>query len=214
MSKMTSDDKHSKYLKYYQPDDIFWGIGIENETYLEIDSKESVKGSFFKNQKPERYSVNYYKGYREGAFNKALDTIIEKEKDYELPILINCHEFLKNDLSGEPMNNYDKGATPNKRFSGTTVFEFMKEKNKYFEEEYNLSYCFDGDTVEFMTLNFYKTNIKKVIAELLHSKKMFLENINKLNLPLSKNNKIIFPRKNHGFARFTTNINNLAIFNN
>ena len=213
-NKAPPDEKHKKYFSSYKPNEIFWGIGIENETYLEILRKESVKGSFFKNQKPERYSVNYYKGYRQGWFNKAIDTLFDKDIDYQLPILMNCHELIKNDLSGQPMTNYDKGSTPNKKFSGKTVFDHMKEKSKYLNDEYGLSYCFDGDTVEFMTLNFYKTTTQKVISELLYHKKHFLDNLNRLNLPVTKGHKFSYPLVNHGFARFTTNMNNLAIFNN
>ena len=29
-------DKHRNYLQYYIPDDYYWGIGIENETYFEM----------------------------------------------------------------------------------------------------------------------------------------------------------------------------------
>jgi hypothetical protein len=214
MNKEPCDEKHKKYFSSYKPNELFWGIGIENETYLEILRKESVKGEFFKHQKPERYSVNYFKGYRQGYFNKAIDSLIQKDAIYELPILMNCHELMKNDLSGQPMTNYDKGATPNKKFSGKTVFEHMKEKNNYFKDEYGLSYCFDGDTIEFMTLDFYKTSIQKVISELNYHKKQFLYNLNKLNLPLTKGAKFQYPPENYGFARFTTNMNNLAIFNN
>jgi hypothetical protein len=214
MDKAPPDEKHQKYFNSYKPNELFWGIGIENETYLEILRKESVKGSFFKNQKQERYSVNYYKSYRQGWFNKALDTIINKDENYDLPILMNSHELIKNDLSGEPMANYNKGATPNKKFSGKTVFEYMKEKNKYFNDEYGLSYCFDGDTIEFMTLDFYKSTTQKVISELLYHKKQFLDNLNKLKLPLTKGANFRYPPENYGFIRFTTNMNNLSIFNN
>jgi hypothetical protein len=214
MDKLPSDIKHKKYFSSYKPNELFWGIGIENETYLEILTKEKLYGTFFKNQKPERYSVNYYKTYRNGEFNKALDTIIDKEKEYDLPILMNSHELTKNDLSGEPMTNYDKGSTPNKKFSGKTVFEYMKEQNEYFEKEYNMSYCFDGDTIEFMTLDFYKTTTHHVIDELKHSKKTFLQNLNNLHLPITKGAQFAYPKGNYGFARFTTNMKNLAIFNN
>lgn len=214
LNKNSTDEKHIKYYSSYKPNDLYWGIGIENETYLEISKKDYVYGNFFKNQNPERYSVNYYKGYRKGWFNKAIDTIINKDTKYELPILINCHAFLKNDLSGEPITNYDKGSTVNKKFSGKTLFEYIQEKNKYFKDEYGLSYCFDGDTIEFMTLKYYKTTTIKVISELLFHKKHFLENLNKLNLPIAENHSLVYPSTNHGFARFTTNMNNLAIFNN
>jgi len=214
MDKLPSDIKHEKYFSSYIPNELFWGIGIENETYLEILTNKKVPGTFFKNQKPERYSVNYYKTYRNGEFNKALDTIIDKDKEYNLPILMNCHELTKNDLSGQPMTNYDKGSTLNKNFSGKTVIEYMKEQNEYFEKDYNMSYCFDGDTIEFMTLNFYKTTIQHVIDELKHTKKTFINNLNKLNLPIAKDTTFVYPKGNYGFARFTTNMNNLAIFNN
>ena len=214
MDKAPSDIKHQKYFSSYKPNELFWGIGIENETYLEILRNEKVSGTFFKNQKQERYSVNYYKTYRKGEFNKALDTIIDKDKEYDLPILMNGHELMKNDLSGQPMTNYDKGSTPNKKFSGKTLIEYMKEQNEYFEKEYNMSYCFDGDTIEFMTLDFYKTTTQHVIDELKYHKKTFLQHLNNLHLPITKGTKFAYPKGNYGFARFTTNMNNLAIFNN
>jgi len=214
MDKLPSDIKHEKYFSSYKPNELFWGIGIENETYLEILTKEKMPGTFFKNQKPERYSVNYYKTYRNGEFNKALDTIIDKEKEYDLPILMNSHELTKNDLSGEPMTNYDKTSSINKIFSGKTIIEYMKEQNEYFEKEFNMSYCFDGDTIEFMTLDFYKTTTQHVIDELKHNKKTFLQNLNNLHLPITKGAQFIYPKGNYGFARFTTNMKNLAIFNN
>ena len=207
-------NKHKKYLKMYKKGDFFWGIGIENETYLEIPNQEMVKGTQFFKYKQERYSVNYYDTYMNKFFNRIMEESFEKDSDYELPLLMNCHELTKNDLSGQPMNNYDKGATPNKNFSGETVFEYMQKKEPYFKEEYNKSFCFDGDTIEFMTQNFYKTTIQEVIKELLEHKKQFLNKINSLHLPIAKNQLFHYPTVNHGFARFTTNKHNLAIFNN
>jgi hypothetical protein len=214
MNKQPLDEKHIKYFSSYKPNDLYWGIGIENETYLEIPLKNNVLGEFFKNQKPERYSVNYFKSYNDRAFNLALNTLILPNKHYDLPLLMNCHELLKNDLSGQPMTNYDKGSTLNKKFSGKTIFEYMKEKNNYFKEEYQQSYCFDGDTIEFMTLEFYKTNIDRVIHELKYHKKNFLHNLNSLKLPVSQGTNFIYPTQNHGFATLTTNRKNISIFNN
>lgn len=209
-----SDNKHSKYYRSYKPNELFWGIGIENETYLEIPCKEKIIGSFYKCQKQERYSVDYYKSYYKDYFNRCLDTLIDVNKEYSLPLLINGHELTRNDLSGQSITNYDKGSTPNKKFSGTTVFEYMKNKDIYFKDEHDKSFCFDGDTIEFMTQNFYKTTIQEVIAELLYHKKTFLNKINKLNLPVACGEMLEYPKENHGFARFTTNKKNLAIFNN
>ena len=208
------DEKHKKYYSSYIPNDYFWGIGIENETYLEVPHYGDVSGSFFKNQKRERYSVNYYETYLNDYFNKCLDTVIDRDKSYSLPYLINCHELTKNDLSGNPKTKYDKDSSPNERFNGKTVFEYICEKDEYFKNEYQKSYCFDGDTIEFMTQNYYKKTVQDVISELKHHKKHFLEHMNKLHLPLAHGKHLEYPKVNHGFARFSTNKNNLAIFNN
>lgn len=211
MDKEESFIKHKKYLSSYKPNELYWGIGIENETYLEIPNQEKVEGSFLlKNHKHERYSVDYFAGYLDSYFNKALKTIINKTDKYDLPMLINSHSLTKCDLSGNHMTLYTKETQPNPQFSGKTVFDYMKEKDSYFKDEFENSYCFDGDTVEFMTLNYYKTTINKVIDELLHEKKRFLRHLNKIPTL----NNVIYPKKNHGFARFKTNPNNLAIFNN
>ena len=203
------DKKHKKYFSSYKPNDFFWGIGIENETYLEIPNYEKVKGEFFKNQQRERYSVDYYSNYKSTYFNSTLNRLIDREQLYELPYLLNSHSLSKCDISGEHITLYNKGSTVNPKYSGKTVFDSMKE-NKYLAEEYEKSYCFDGDTIEFMTQKFYKTNVEETIAELLYHKRHFLKQFNSLNLF----DKLQYPKENYGFARFATNSDNLAIFNN
>ena len=211
MDKEESYIKHKKYFSSYKPNELYWGIGIENETYLEIPNQEKVEGSFFlKNHKRERYSVDYFDGYLDSYFLKSLRTIINENDKYDLPLLINSHSLTKCDLSGNHITLYTKGSKPNPLFSGKTVIDYMKEKDSYFKDEFENSYCFDGDTVEFMTLNYYKTTINKVIDELIYEKKRFLRHLNKIPTL----NNVIYPKKNHGFARFKTNPNNLAIFNN
>ncbi len=56
-------NKHKKYAPLYKPNDVYWGLGIECEAYIETDA-ETVTGDFFKNQKQERYSVDYFKSYK------------------------------------------------------------------------------------------------------------------------------------------------------
>jgi len=213
LNKLESYKKHKKYFDSYKPNDIFWGIGIENETYLEVslpNTQIMKSGDFFlNNHKRERYSVDYYNTYKE--FNKAIQTLYNKNSSYPLPLLLNAHSFTRCDLDGEHQTTYEKIPKPNKNFSGKTLFEHVKEKDSYFEKEYENKYCFDGDTIEFMTLNFYKTTIESVIKELKHEKEEFLKKLN--NTKLFKY-PIIYPKKNHGFAQFRTNQKNLAIFNN
>jgi hypothetical protein len=215
MDKAESYIKHKKYYSSYVPNDTYWGIGIENETYIEIPNDDKIDGSFFfKNNKRERYSVNYYDGYLSDYFTRAIKTIFKEDTQYSLPLLLNAHGFLKCDENGEHQTTYSKTPKPNPKFSNKTLFELMKERDSFFIDEYEKSFCFDGDTVEFMTLNFYKTTIDKVIQELISEKKRFIQHFNKLNLNICKGKQAHYPKKNHGFARFTTNMNNLAIFNN
>lgn len=66
-------EKHKIYASAYKAGDTFWGIGIECEAYIETAIRRRVKGeAFLTDQKPERYSVPYYKTYRDGIYNQAL----------------------------------------------------------------------------------------------------------------------------------------------
>ena len=220
----TIDTKHEKYFQSYKPNDIFWGIGIENENYLELPTASAVSKDFLlNNHKSERYSVDYYKSYFDGAFNKSIQRMPDPlHKDggsgdtLVLPILINAHYLTKCDKNGEHLTIYSDNPKQNPKFSGRTNLDAMKAADPWFKIEEDHSYCFDGDTIEFMTLSFYKTTIDKVISELINTKTLFLKKLLATgifkDLPESQQPK--WPEKNHGFARMLTNKNNLAIFNN
>jgi len=211
----TSDIKHNKYFSVYKPNDYFWGIGIENETYIEIKDQPKVKGAFLQdNHKRERYSVNYYDTYLNKFFDKTINKLIKRDEEYEVPLLINAYYLTRCDAAGEHQTTYSATPKPNPKFSGHTNFEDLKEADPYFEKEEGNSYCFDGDTLEFMTLNFYKTDIYDVIKELKEQKAEFMTRLRAANLPLCKGLHLEYPKKNHGFARMATNKDNLAIFNN
>ena len=78
MDKAESYIKHKKYYSSYVPNDTYWGIGIENETYIEIPNDDKIDNDFFfKNNKRERYSVNYYDTYLNDYFTRAIKTIYE-----------------------------------------------------------------------------------------------------------------------------------------
>ena len=58
-------DKHMKYENTYKKDELYWGIGIENELYLEFENYINFeKSKFLKNHKRDRYSVDYYTSYK------------------------------------------------------------------------------------------------------------------------------------------------------
>jgi hypothetical protein len=66
-------EKHKIYASAYKAGDTFWGIGIECEGYIETAIRRRVRGaSFLTDQRAERYSVPYYKTYRDGVYNQAL----------------------------------------------------------------------------------------------------------------------------------------------
>ncbi len=217
--KVNSLEKHKRYKEKYKPNDVYWGLGIERECYLETKG-DPVTGHFFKNKKPERYSIDYYKSYKPNKFNEALSIIIDLSESYNLPILINAHSFLKTDVLGEPATLYKKNAPLNPKYSGKTLFESLKEVSSYFCKEYDNSFTFDGDTIELMTQDFYKTTVKSVINELNSIRDTFINELNKSLKKLDKNalpalkNDIKWMSKNYGIARMLTNVNNISIFNN
>ena len=58
-------EKHYKYEKTYKTNELYWGIGIENELYLEFDKNINFeKYKLLNNHKRERYSVDYYTNYK------------------------------------------------------------------------------------------------------------------------------------------------------
>jgi hypothetical protein len=216
-------EKHTKYEKYYKPNDIYYGIGIENETYLEIDHQNIQKITFLYNQKPERYSVNYYNLYKENVINNILKCYIDKSVDKSnstiaLPLLINAHSFLSTDMFGNHKTTYEKTPKPNRLFNGKTIFEVMQEESEILKSGKEDWYTFDGDSIEFMTQNFYNNKMENVINELRTNKQKWINEVNKVfqtvhSEPLLKK-KISFVKKNYGFASFLTNRQNTAIFNN
>lgn len=211
-------DKHLKYKLSYKSNDFYWGLGVEHEIYLETNKLKQITVKELKeNRKTERYSVNYYNIYTTDTLDNALDGLFEPEQIILLPILLNSHTFLKTDLNGEHQTTYERIPKPNLNFSGKTIFEWMKQQNPdIFEAEYDKTYTFDGDTIEFMTQNFYKATIKDVIDELNIIQKEFMRALN--SLPREGLLKTYGPfqiaQKNYPFASYLTNIKNNAMFNN
>lgn len=223
-----SQEKHNKYLDFYndlknsnQQDKEYWGIGIENESYLMFENLQEVDKSFLQsNHKRERYSVDYWENYKKESLKEALDLLPDK---VYLPIYLNGYLFQKTDFFGEPTKRYTKLAEPNPKFCGMTIDEYLKENSDIFNKLFDKQMIYDGDTFEFTTYNFYKTNVKDCVKELVDIKNTFLKEINKVlvdNKPIHnpKNyifkEKIIYPPFNFGFAKFQTNLNNVAICNN
>jgi len=213
-------DKHRNYLQYYKPNDIYWGLGIEHETYLEMSQKLLINPQSFytTNAKKERYSVDYYKSYKPNVYDKCISDLLKNSQLPNLvPILLNSHSFTKTDYNNKPITTYSKNPKPHPEFNGKTLYEFICEKDSYFTEQYMKTFIFDGDTIEFINLNFYKKTVQDVIEELQHNKNEFMRRLQKIFKEYSILNQygsINFCKINHPFITFMTNFNNCSIFNN
>jgi hypothetical protein len=211
--------KHRHYKDEYRPGDLFWGIGIEREFYLESASVREVNQEWIlKNQRPERYSVRYFNSYKQDRFNNALKSLLPTDKSIYLPVLFNAHALLKCDEDGQHETTYERVPKPNPKHDGKVLFEYLLEgPNPFFRKHFGTSFCFDGDAIEIMTQNFYCTSVQQCVAELKWLVKCWITAANENftyagvienHLPLR------WAQENYGFANMWTNPANLSIFNN
>jgi hypothetical protein len=214
MDSKQSQDKHAKYLNFYKclktTDAEYWGIGIENESYLMFESLEIIQRAFLNNQKRERYSVDYWLNYKPAPLTAALNKL---PKTVKLPTYINSHFFNKCDLACEHITEYTKVSNPNPKFNGETINDYLRRVSPVFNRLFENNMIYDGDTFEFTTFDFYRANVQSVIKELTTIKNEFIIEMNAKLGPIYKR-KIIYPQFNYGFAKFITNPKNVAICNN
>ena len=212
-------EKHTRYLVNYKPNDVFWGLGIENETYLQFTkSFAHPTAGIHTNHRPERYSVNYYMGLNP-EYKTHMKMLFPIEKLlHEIPIYINSHTLQSTDISGNHRTTYEKIPKPNPLYKGKSVHEVLCEADaKQFQDKYKINYIFDGDTVEFMTQNFYKTTTKDVIKELVDEKSLFIKSINRVFKEkgiFREYGSVLYPKRNEPFVTYLTNPKNIAVFNN
>lgn len=213
-------EKHQKYKSSYGSNEIFHGIGVENEIYLEFEKKISINKNFFlKNRKKERYSVDYNNSYHLNVLEKCLSEYAEKniKNEIELPLLLNSHSFQFGDKYGNQKTLYVKGTVDNPKFTGKLLCDVVFEENEYLNDSYNKTFTFDGDTIEFMTTNFYKSTIQSVMKEFNETETNFLNNLNKVfddHHIFEEYGKIKVMTNNHPFAIHFTNMENYGMFNN
>lgn len=232
---MNDPAKHLRYLDQYKSNDYFWGLGIENETYFQFtNSSAFTVKAIYENHKPERYSVNYFSGLNpeyktllkqlfpisKSALTLAhlSDSDPELNQLYNIPIYMNAHTLQKTDKFGSHETTYEKVPQPNPVFLGKTIHDLLEETDpQIFTDKYKVNYMYDGDTIEFMTQNFYKTTVKQNIQELIGEKQLYITALNKafkqLNL-YQEMGPVNYPERNEPFVTFLTNKKNIAIFNN
>lgn len=206
--------KHSKYRKGYKPFDYYWGLGVEHETYIHTRKAKRFH-TFTDHMNPERYSVHYYKAY---VHNELMEVIQSRMtgKTLEVPILLNSHSFTDADIYGEHATTYEKRPKKNARFAGETVHTWALQRSEWLKHEYERSYMWDGDTVEFMTQQFYKTTVADVLTELSGIETAFIQALHDLPQEgiFAEYGPFSLSSVNYPWATYLTNINNIAMFNN
>lgn len=170
-------DKDSFYKDQFESNDFCWGFGIEHETYIDTGIKYNIKlKDALKSIKRERYSVDYTKYYK----SQHLDNIssLDSDKIIEIPLWLNSHSLTKVDFKRNHKTLYTKLTEPNPLFS-MSIYDKIKEKDKWFENVNYEHFIFDGDAIEFVTRYFYKKTIEEVIKELEERESEFVSRLQK-----------------------------------
>jgi len=217
-------------MKENQKKTIYWGIGLENETYLQFENSLHVTGAFIQEKIGcDRYSIDYRKCYKQGILEPILNFAFQANENYKVSRMINSHSLGKLDVNfqhttlpiGEASDTTsftNSSLIENPKFTGETILELILK-----DQPYNIQSLvtkknspmgpvnFDGDSIEFITMYFQNRTIKESCDELLASKQLFLDVINETAV---FNEKLKFPDYNFGFNMFMSNQENLVLFNN
>ncbi|OOV28850.1 hypothetical protein BXU11_02600 [Flavobacterium sp. LM5] len=212
---------------------FYWGIGLENETYLQFEESLIVSGAFIQEKIGfEKYSIDYRKCYKPESLAPILKKAFGSNKNYVVSRMINSHSLEKLDvnyqhktLAADKPNLVatEVGALQpqpieNPEYLGQSIMELFLE-----DQPYNIqsmitqrnktmgSVHFDGDSIEFVTKYFENRTITDSCKELKATKKLFLDKINESSVLKGKLN---FPEYNNGLNMFMTNQENLVLFNN
>jgi hypothetical protein len=208
-------EKHRRYVdKYIPPNNIFWALGLEEEFYLEAVNPQPLSvGHIKQNQKKERYSVNYRTSFKESALDEALAVYLgpDDSRVIPIPLLVNGHSLSKTNRHGEALTTYSRNPQPNPKFSGRVIHEELMEKSQWFADNYSKSYCYDGNTIELMTQNFYRATAESVCQELSEQRLRFEKEVCPLlnEMPIfKKHGGVLLQRGNHGLATYITSDDN------
>jgi hypothetical protein len=196
-----------------------WGLGIENETYLQFEHATIVKGSeLFSKIGRERYSLDYRENYKEGVLS-SLSTYLAQEDYYFVYQMLNSHCFDKIDRSFEHKTLYIKDTPPNPKFSGKTILDVLEEECKdatRFQDmcskrEKSIGFVFfDGDALEIITKHYANVTIPSLLSEFRQNKAEFLSIVNQT---VCKETPVHYPEYNVGWNMFKTSPN-IVLFNN
>jgi hypothetical protein len=218
--------KDNQNKKYY------WGIGLENETYMQFEESLTVTGEFIQEKIGfEKYSIDYRKCYKPESITPLLKMAFGSNENYTVSRMMNSHSLEKLDTNYQhkmlspvkPLIDTVDGevvAKPieNPEYLGKSIMELFLENQPYNIQSMITqrnktmgSVHFDGDSIEFVTKYFENRTIEESCKELKATKKLFLDTINESSV---LNGKLNFPDYNNGLNMFMTNQENLVLFNN
>lgn len=218
--------KAEKHQKYY------WGIGIENETYMQFDEGMHVSGEFIhENIGCERYSIDYRKCYKAGLLDQVVKAGFDSDDTFHVSRMINSHSLEKVDVNyqhknlpdlpktGEEVDGQQKTTPiPNPEYLGKSILEVFLDG-----QPYNIrsmvtqptnpmgSVFFDGDSIEFVTKYFENRTISESCEELKTTKKLFFDKVNESEVIEGKLKPTEY---NIGLNMFMSNQKNIVLFNN
>jgi uncharacterized protein len=173
--EVTIDAKHLRYDRFGPGRVLFWGIGIENETYLEWSERWGADAFRRLLPKRERYSVDYYKSFEPVALDRVLGHL-KRLGTVTYPVLLNAHTLQKTDRRGEHRTRYDTEGSRNPAFGESLHDALMREVDVY-REMADRWVVFDGDTIEFMTQDFYCATVSSAVGEWCDVKARWLAGI-------------------------------------
>ena len=199
---------------------LYWGIGLENETYMQFEESLLVSGAFIHEKIGcERYSIDYRKCYKDKSYQVPVETAFDKNLSYQISRMMNSHSLEKVDLNWQ--HKTIAGTDPledNPNYAGKSILENFLETQPYniwsmFTQKTNPmgSVNFDGDSIEFVTKYFENRTISDSCDELAATKKLFIDKINQSGV---LNGKLSFPDYNIGLNMFMSNQENIVLFNN
>ena len=206
--------KHNPIVKTY------WGIGLENETYLQFEESLVVTGQFIREKMGrERYSIDYLKCYKKGSLEAALAAAFDNTKNYRVSRMMNSHSLEKLDIKFQ--HKTIQSAPPlldNPNYLGTSILELFLQAQPYpiqsmLTQKDKPMGCiiFDGDSIEFVTKYFENRTVQEACNELKASKRIFLEKLNESKI---LKGELTYPEYNIGINMFMSNQKNLVLFNN
>jgi saccharopine dehydrogenase (NAD+, L-lysine-forming) len=204
------DAKHRRYLTHPSVSTLFWGIGLENETYLMTEMKDAASFATLQ-PKRERYSIDYYKSFAREPLERVL-RVLRDCPSLHYPLYVNAHTFQKTDPSLEHRTLYNAHQTPNRRFTESIHDHLMRACETY-RTMNEISMVFDGDTIEFITQKFHCTTVSESLNELVEQKEKWRQAVS----PFFEQwgiGTLQFPTHSHGLVSFiTTHGKNLSLCN-